>query len=184
MNRPAVFLDRDGTLNRDPGDRLWVFEPAEFVPVDGAFDAMARLTAAGWPLSIVTNQSCVGRGRASREQIDRVNAHCVGLAEAAGARIDGVYVCPHAPDEGCRCRKPLPGLLLDAASEHGYDLFGSYVIGDSHRDLLAGRAAGATALLVLTGKGAAARDRHPPDLTFPSVSEAVDWILSRARTEE
>ncbi|NNE43061.1 MAG: HAD-IIIA family hydrolase, partial [Gemmatimonadetes bacterium] len=172
------------TLNEDPGERLWVFEPEEFRAVPGAFGALARLTSAGWPMAVITNQSCVGRGKATREQVDRVNAHCVGLAEAAGARIDGVYVCPHAPDAGCECRKPLPGMLLEAAAAHDYDLFRSYVIGDSHRDLLAGRAAGATALLVLTGKGAAAQDRHPPHLTFPSVAEAVNWILSRARNPE
>jgi D-glycero-D-manno-heptose 1,7-bisphosphate phosphatase len=113
--------------------------------------------------------------------VERVHAELRRQAAARGARFDEVMVCPHAPDAGCTCRKPLPGLLLEAASRFGYDLFRSYVVGDSRTDLLAGRAAGARPLLVRTGKGAreAEHARQPAHLTFPSLAEAVDWILSR-----
>lgn len=175
--RPAIFLDRDGTLNVNPDG--WVSSVGEFRPIPGAFEAVSRLARAGWPLSVVTNQSGIGRGITSREAVDAVNGECVRVAAAHGVAFDGIYVCPHAPDEGCECRKPLPGLLLRAAAEHSYDLFRSYLIGDSHRDLVAGRAAGATALLVLTGHGEGARAHQPDDLTFPTIVEAAEWILAR-----
>lgn len=178
VGRPAVLLDRDGTLNTGPGEG-WVTEPESFLPIAGAFEAVARLNGAGWPVAVVTNQSCVGRGLATAAQVERVNRECRRIAAAHGAVLDDILVCPHDPGDHCSCRKPLPGLLLRAAEERSYDLFRSYMIGDSTRDLLAGRAAGATPLLVLTGKGERARAEHPPHLTFPSLVEAVDWILSR-----
>jgi D-glycero-D-manno-heptose 1,7-bisphosphate phosphatase len=178
-----VLLDRDGTLNHSPGEG-WVTEPGEFVPIDGAFEAVARLNRAGWPVAVVTNQSCVGRGLASAEQVERVNRECLRVARERGAVLDAILVCPHGPEDHCSCRKPLPGLLLRAAQERSYDLLRSYMVGDSPRDLLAGRAAGATPLLVLTGKGDRARAEHPPHLTFPSLAEAVDWILLRRPPEE
>lgn len=176
--RRAVLLDRDGTLNTSPGEG-WITDPADFRPLPGAFEAVGRLARAGWAVCVVTNQSCVGRGLASAEQVERVNRRCAEIAHAQGARFDEILVCPHAPEAGCECRKPLPGMLVAAAGRHGYDLFRSYMVGDSLRDLLAGRAAGATPLLVLTGKGERARPEHPEHLTFPSLAEAVDWILSR-----
>lgn len=178
-----MFLDRDGTLNVSPGDG-WVTDPGALRPIPGALAAVARLSRAGWPVAVVTNQSCVGRGVATAEQIERVNAELRRLAAEDGAELDEIAVCPHAPEDHCSCRKPLPGLLLRVAQERSYDLLHSYLVGDSERDLLAGRAAGATPLLVLTGKGERARKGHPPHLTFPSVVEAVDWILSRRPPEE
>lgn len=175
--RPAVLLDRDGTLNA--GTDAWITSPGDFLPIPGAFRAVARLRRAGWPVCVVTNQSCIGRGIATAEQVDRVNRECARIAKESGASLDGIHVCPHAPDDHCVCRKPLPGLLLQAAEEHGYDLFRSYMIGDAHRDLLAGRAAGATPLLVRAGKEDPEGARHPAHLTFRSLAEAVDWILSR-----
>jgi histidinol-phosphate phosphatase family protein len=176
-SRPAILLDRDGTLNLKGSGYVTAVD--EFQPVPGAFAAVGRLCQAGWPVAVVTNQSGIGKGIMTRAVVDEVHRECTRLAEEHGASFDGFYVCPHAPDEGCECRKPLPGLLLEAAKEHDYDLFRSYCIGDSPRDLLAGRAAGATSLLVLTGHGESARAQHPEHLTFPTVAEAVDWILSR-----
>jgi D-glycero-D-manno-heptose 1,7-bisphosphate phosphatase len=158
-----------------------VTDVADFHPLPGAFEAVARLNRAGWPVSIVTNQSCVGRGLATAEQIAAVHDACRRTARDKGAVLDGIHVCPHAPDDHCTCRKPLPGLLLEAADAHGYDLFRSYFVGDSLRDLLAGRAAGATPLLVLTGRDDGASARHPAHLTFRSLGDAVDWILARPR---
>ncbi|MGQ0720225.1 MAG: D-glycero-alpha-D-manno-heptose-1,7-bisphosphate 7-phosphatase [Candidatus Eiseniibacteriota bacterium] len=183
MTRPAVLIDRDGTLNQDPGERGWITAPEDFHPVPGALEAVARLNAAGWPVCVVTNQSCIGRRLASAEDVARVHRECERRARAVGAAFDGFHVCPHAPEDGCTCRKPLPGLLLEAAREHGYDLLSSYVVGDSERDMVAGRAAGATPLLVLTGKGTreAESAHHPSHLVFRSLTEAVDWILARPR---
>jgi D-glycero-D-manno-heptose 1,7-bisphosphate phosphatase len=177
MSRPAILLDRDGTLNDVPD--YYVKSLSEFVPVQGVFAALGRLFAAGWPLFVCTNQSGVGLGVVEPEIVGAVHAECARLAAEHGATFAGFYVCPHRPDEGCTCRKPLPGLLLTAAADHGLDLFRSYCIGDSLRDLQAGRAAGAMSLLVLTGRGEEARAEHPAELTFPSLVEAADWILTR-----
>ena len=176
MSRRAILLDRDGTLNDVPD--YYVKSLDEFVPIPGAFAALGRLFAAGWPLVVCTNQSGVGLGFVEPQVVGAVHAECERLAAEHGAMFAGFYVCPHRPDEGCTCRKPLPGLLLTAAAQHGLDLFGSYCIGDSLRDLQAGRAAGATSLLVLTGRGEQARAEHPAELTFPSLVEAADWVLA------
>jgi D-glycero-D-manno-heptose 1,7-bisphosphate phosphatase len=183
VTRPAVLIDRDGTLNQDPGEIGWVTAPEDFHPIPGALEAVARLNAAGWPVCVVTNQSCIGRGVASVEDVQRVHRECARRAREVGASFEAIHVCPHTPEDGCECRKPLPGLLLEAARAHGYDLLASYVIGDSERDMIAGRAVGATPLLVLTGKGEreSGAAQHPPHLVFRSLVEAVDWILARPR---
>ena len=178
-SRRAVLLDRDGTLNVNPPH--YVKSVDELEPIPGAFEAVGRLTRAGWGVAVVTNQSCIGKGIVSAAAVDEVNEACRRLAEAHGGIIDGFHVSPDAPGSDSPARKPRPGLLLAAARDHGYDLARSYTVGDSTRDLEAGRAAGTTPLLVLTGHGEAARREsgHPADRTFPSLAEAVDWILAQ-----
>jgi D-glycero-D-manno-heptose 1,7-bisphosphate phosphatase len=179
MRRPAVLLDRDGTLNTNLPQGVTRIE--EFDPIPGAFEAVGRLCRAGWPVSVVTNQSGISKGIVSRETVDEVHRLCERLASEHGGRFDGFYVSPDLPGSGSPRRKPRPGMIAEAATEHGYDLFRSYVIGDSFRDLVAGRAAGCTPLLVLTGRGRETRETndHPANRTFESISEAVDWILSQ-----
>lgn len=181
MKRPAVLLDRDGTLNVDLPEGVPRFE--DFVPIPGAFEAVGRLTQAGWPVAVVTNQSVIGRGLATQETVDAIHAECARLAALHGGRFDGFYVSPDPPGSDSPRRKPYPGLLFEAAQEHDYDLLRSYMVGDSARDLVAGRAAGATPLLVLTGRGRTtlAERGHPADRTFADLAAAVEWILSRAR---
>ena len=118
MNRPAVLLDRDATLNENPGG--WITSVEDFVPIPGAFEAVGRLCRAGWPVALATNQSCVGRGIATMEQVNRVHEECLRVAAENGVTLDGIFVCPHAPGEGCACRKPMPGLLLEAALTGGW----------------------------------------------------------------
>lgn len=179
VKRPAVFLDRDGTLNVNHPDG--VTRPDEFEPIEGAFEAVGRLCRAGWPVSLITNQSGISKGIVSRETVDTIHEHCRRLAAEHGGHFEGIYFATDLPGSGAPRRKPRPGMILEAAAEHGYDLFRSYMIGDAARDLLAGRAAGCTSLLVLTGRGDAARKEtnHPAAWTFPSLVEAADWILSR-----
>jgi D-glycero-D-manno-heptose 1,7-bisphosphate phosphatase len=179
VKRPAVFLDRDGTLNVSPEYYLTSLD--DFVPIPGAFEAVGRLCAAGWPVAVITNQGGLGQGLVAPEEVDRIHAECERLAAAHGGHFDGFYVCPDPPDSATDRRKPKPGMLFEAARDHGYDLFRSYMIGDTQRDLAAGRAAGATPLLVLTGHGADVRARgiHPAEFTFASLGPAVDWILDR-----
>lgn len=181
VRRPAVFLDRDGTLNVNLPRGVTRLEEFEAIP--GAFEAVGRLCKGGWPVSMITNQSGISKGIASREAVDAVHDLCRRLAAEQGGGFDGIYLATDLPGSGAPRRKPRPGMILEAAAEHGYDLFRSYMIGDTSRDLLAGRAAGCTSLLVLTGRGRAALEetRHPADRTFPSLVEAVDWILARER---
>ncbi len=179
MKRPAILLDRDGTLNASPDPYLTRVE--DFAPIPGAFEAVGRLCRAGWPVTVITNQACIDKGIVTRDVVDQIHGEFQRVAAKHGGSIEAFYVAPDLPDSDSPRRKPKPGMLLEAAQDHGYDLFRSYMIGDSERDLLAGRAAGATSLLVLTGHGeeVQARNAHPADLTFPTLAEAADWILAR-----
>ena len=174
---PAVFLDRDGVIIENRASYVRSVAEVRFIP--GALEALARLAHLPNPIVVVTNQSPIGRGLISREAVDQINAHVRRSVEAAGGRVDGVYLCPHRPEEGCECRKPAPGLLLQAARDLGIDLPASLVIGDAVSDVQAAVAVGATPVLVLSGLGG------PQDLlaarlgatvTLPDLASAVDRI--------
>ena len=143
----AVFLDRDGTINVDVG---WCGNPDLLELFEGAAEAVARINALGLLAIVVTNQSAVARGMFPEETVHVVNSALAGLVQGvSGARIDAFYHCPHHPTEGtdpaltrqCDCRKPMPGMLLRAASDHGIELGASFMVGDSDRDHLAAKAA-------------------------------------------
>lgn len=175
----TVFLDRDGVINADRVNYVLNWDEFKWLP--GVKSAVARLTAAGFRIVIFTNQSCIGRELITADGIDAINARMIDELTAAGGSIEGVYVCPHAPEKGdCDCRKPKPGLLLQAAEEMGLDLARSVVIGDSARDLQAGRAAGVGLnILVRTGKGAEHEKKTDarPDLVVDDLAAAVDYLL-------
>jgi D-glycero-D-manno-heptose 1,7-bisphosphate phosphatase len=180
----AVFLDRDGTLIVERG-YITVPEGVELIPGAGA--AVARLKDAGWKVFVVTNQGCVAKGMITEDELGLIHFRMISLLAAEGARIDGVYYCPHHPDGDqiqysveCDCRKPRPGLLERAAGEHEVDLSASVVIGDTLRDLEAGRAVGAKGVLVLTGHGAlTASGEHGADHVAPDLAQAVEWLLTQ-----
>ena len=136
--RRALFLDRDGTLIVDVG---YPRDPALVEPLPGAFDALRALQRS-WMLVIISNQSGIGRGLIAQHEADAVHARVVELFAGAGVTFAGAYYCPHAPEAACRCRKPAPGLLLDAARDLDLDLAASAMVGDKPSDLEAGRAAG------------------------------------------
>ena len=146
--RPALFLDRDGTLIEDVG---YPRDPRRVYLLPGAAGALARLARLGFALVIVSNQSGVGRGLFSRAEAEAVHAEVVRRFAGAGVSFDGAYYCYHAPDEGCGCRKPAPGLLLRAAAELGLDLGRSFMVGDKTIDAAAGAAAGCRGLLLGAG---------------------------------
>jgi len=150
-----VILDRDGVLNREAANGGWVGRPEDWVWEKGALEGLRLLTEAGLHISIVTNQSGVGRGVLAAENVAAVHRHMIDEARDNGCRIERVLVCPHGPDEGCRCRKPAPGLIEDAIAAAGVDARETVVIGDAPRDLQAATAAGVEAVLVRTGKGRA-----------------------------
>lgn len=151
MGLPAVFLDRDGVINRNRGDYVLSWAEFEFLP--GSLEALRRLAGLGWPVVVVTNQSPIGRGLVSSRTIADINRRMMALVRDAGGRLDAVYSCPHWPEEGCECRKPRPGLLLMAARDLGLDLERSCLIGDGAGDIEAGLACGCRSLLVQTGRG-------------------------------
>ena len=147
MKIEHVILDRDGVLNVEVAGG-WVLRPERWVWEDGAQEALAVLAGCGVTLTVATNQSCVGRGMVDLAAIEAVHARMIA---EAGVEFAGVFVCPHAPDEGCSCRKPEPGMLLQALG--GTSPERAVFVGDSATDLEAARRAGVTPVLVRTGKG-------------------------------
>ncbi len=145
--KPAVFLDRDGTLIPDPG---YTGAPDVVKLLPGVPDALRKLASASFRLVIVTNQSAIGRGYFSAEQVESVNARACEDLAALGVIIDAVYYCPHTPADECTCRKPRPGMLLRAADDLGIDLPQSIMIGDKPSDVEAGDAAGCRMSILLT----------------------------------
>jgi histidinol-phosphate phosphatase family protein len=169
-SRGAIFLDRDGVIIINREDYVKSWDEVHFVP--GAATAIRSLNQAGWPVVMVTNQSCVGRGIVTDAFVRSIHDRMLAEIAAEGGRIDSVYFCPHHPDAGCACRKPLPGMLHLAAAEHGIDLSKSYIIGDSLTDIQAGASAGVKGVLVRTGHGS----NHEPrvkDGTAPAIPVAV-----------
>lgn len=182
--RPAVFLDRDGVIIEHRDD--YVKSLAEVVFVPGALDALARLARHDTLIVIATNQSAIGRGLLTRHAADAINAHVCEQIAAAGGRVDAVYVCPHQPEDNCACRKPAPGMLLDAARDLGIDLGASAMIGDALTDVLAAQAAGVRPVLVLTGLGwRKTRELLPPELNHilkvPDLAAAVEHLTKEAQ---
>lgn len=156
-----IILDRDGTINEDSAE--FVKSPSEWRPLPGALEAIARLNHAGWHVVVATNQSGLGRGLFDVASLNAMHAKMHSMLAAVGGRIDGIFYCPHAPDEGCRCRKPEPGLFEQIAERYGMELTGVPAVGDSQRDLVAAVAAGCEPHLVLTGKAESFRDRPLPE---------------------
>jgi D-glycero-D-manno-heptose 1,7-bisphosphate phosphatase len=153
MTYKHVILDRDGVLNREAHGAGYVLEPAQFLWLPGALEALATLRHAGVHLSVATNQSGIGRGLMSVAQLEAVHERMQTDAARSGAAIDAVLFCPHAPDDHCACRKPAPGLIHAAIARSGISASESLVVGDDQRDLEAASRAGVSAALVRTGKG-------------------------------
>lgn len=179
--RRAVFLDRDGVIIENRTDYVKDWSEVRFLP--GAFTALRRLGASAYALVMITNQSGVGRGLFSLAQARDINRRLAKEVLARGGRLDGLYLCPHRPGDGCPCRKPAPGMLLDAARDLDLALDGSFVVGDALTDMEAAAAVKALGILVLTGRGReaiVARDPHGPRYAIaPHLSAAADYILAR-----
>src|SRR3990167_4245739 len=180
MGKVAVFIDRDGTINQETGyvDSFDRFHILPRIP-----DAIKRLNENNIPAIIITNQSGVARGYFTIDFVNKLHEKMGKELERKNCSVDGVYTCPHHPDEGCACRKPKPGMLLKAAREHNISLHRSYVIGDKIIDIKTAHSVGAKGILVLTGYGAEeiksvtkdSEDR--PDHVAPNLYEAVTWVL-------
>ena len=151
-----VILDRDGTINHDSDQ--YIKSPAEWRPIEGSLEAIARLTQAGFRIIVATNQSGIARGLLDTATLISIHDTLQRAAAQAGGRIDAFFFCPHAADSACKCRKPEPGMLLEVARRFNISLENTYMVGDTLRDVQAAAAAGAQPYLVLTGKGRQTRD--------------------------
>ncbi len=168
--KKAVFLDRDGTLIFDEG---YISDPEKVVLIPGVADALKRLSGAGFLLVVVSNQSGIGRGYFSEESSKAVNSRMEQLLAEESVRVDGIYCCPHSPEEKCQCRKPRPGLLLKAAAELGIDLSMSAMLGDKESDAEAGLSAGCGCNLRLALQGQAVRSAFPVVRSMPEAAESI-----------
>ncbi len=174
LSVPAIFLDRDGTIMRDVD---YCSDPKEVEILPGVVEALRRVRQAGFRIFVISNQSGIGRGYFSDSDYQAVAAE---VERRVGDNvIDATYYCPHAPDDGCECRKPLPKMVFDAARDHDVVLASSFFIGDKVSDLECGRSAGMRTILVRTGYGETA-DARSADFVAQDLSEAVSIIL-RAR---
>jgi D-glycero-D-manno-heptose 1,7-bisphosphate phosphatase len=178
----AVFLDRDGVLNVNRAD--YVKSRDELIPLPGAAEAVARLTQAGIPVFLISNQSGIGRGVFTEEALTDLTQHLIGHIESAGGMVHQAYYCLHKPDHGCDCRKPKPGLLHQAAQDHTLDLSNTVFIGDTYTDIIAGQAVGCTTILVLSGRGEKEIDKCKqagavPDHIAKDLAEAVEWLFQQ-----
>ena len=172
-----VILDRDGVLNREREQPVRSVEDWQWET--GALRGLARVVAQGARLSIVTNQSAIGRGLVAGADVDAVHEWLVGELRSMGTDVVGVFACPHAPDDGCACRKPLPGLVVDAVAASGVPVEQTVLVGDDRRDLDAAAAAGVRAALVLTGKGASVAPSVPNGTdVFVDLDAALSVLLA------
>ena len=191
--QPAIFIDRDGTINEDTG---YVSSPGELIVYPWAAEAVRLVNESGMKAIVITNQSGVARSLYTERTLGAIHDRLTRELSESGARIDGIYYCPHHPEIGdetyrkrCECRKPRPGMMIEAARDHQIDLAASYVIGDKASDINLAAEVGARGVLVLTGYGRETlrrRDRWPcePAIVADDLLGAVRQILDSARVSD
>jgi len=181
---PAIFLDRDGVIIENVDTYIRAWEEVKFIP--SSLEALRALNATAYKIVIVTNQSAVGRGLITLAQAHEINRRVVEVITRAGGRVDGLFMCPHAPQDGCDCRKPLPGLIIKAAEALSLELSHSILIGDAFTDIQAGQAARIpTNILLKTGRGlaqiqASQASNLPPYLIYADLASAAASIPGAA----
>lgn len=176
-----IILDRDGVINTDSDE--FIKSPAEWIPIAGSLEAIARLNEADYRVVVATNQSGIARGLFSMSTLNAIHQKMHAAAQQVGADIDAVFFCPHAADHNCDCRKPKPGLFREISERYGVALKNSPVVGDALRDLQAGYLAGCKPFLVRTGKGRQTEEKGglpPGTQVFASLAAVVDHLLSSA----
>ena len=170
----AVFLDRDGTINVY---KSYAWKIEDFLWIPEAKEGLRILSKTDYKIIIVTNQSGVGRGYYTKEDVERLHEWLKKECETLGIRIDGIYYCPHHPDEGCHCRKPKPGMIHQAAEELNIDLKKSWMIGDNPKDIAAGHAAGLKTIQVENKELREERTKTEPLKSVKHVKDAVNHIM-------
>ena len=176
----AVFLDRDGVINKYPGDRLYVTSLRKFRFLPGAKKAIALLSRVGFKIFVASNQAGVGKGTYSLKTLDAITAMMLEGIEQAGGKITKVYYCTHRKEAGCGCRKPKPGLLKKASREFKVNLKKAYFVGDTIRDVLTAHAVGAKSVLILCGKEKLSNQKNweaKPDFVFKDLLSAAKFLI-------
>jgi len=176
----AIFLDRDGVINRDPGFGDYIKSWGEFQFLPGAIDAIKGLNENGYEIFVISNQAGVAKGLFTQAALDEITRNMLAGINRQGGRIRSVTYCTHSTDEGCACRKPMPGMIKKATAGLDIDFKSTYFIGDSRHDVGAGKAMGCRTILVLTGKENPADVKNweiRPDFIKKDLMEAVGWVL-------
>ena len=182
--RNVVYLDRDGTINHDTAD--YIKSRSEFKFIPGSIEAVRLLTISGFTSIVITNQSALARKFISPAELGQIHAMMEDAIVAGGGKITDIFFCPHMPDDGCECRKPAPGLLLQAQHKYNIDLSTSIMVGDSAKDIECARNAGCgKAVLVRTGKYDEAEHilktkQIVADYTANNLYDAAKWILANS----
>jgi D-glycero-D-manno-heptose 1,7-bisphosphate phosphatase len=183
--KKVVFLDRDGTINRDSRDYIKSREEFEFLP--GSLKAIEELTANGFTIVVITNQSALPRKLISLEELERIHTMMCKTVQSNKGKLKDIFYCPHMPDDDCDCRKPAPGLILRAQSKYSIDLADAVMVGDSHRDIECGHTAGCgNTVLVKTGIHEKSVQRLAekgivPDYVAEDLYQAAQWIISNKK---
>jgi D-glycero-D-manno-heptose 1,7-bisphosphate phosphatase len=171
-----IILDRDGVINEDSDE--YVKSPDEWMPIPGSLEAIAKLNQAGHQVAVVTNQSGIGRGFYTEEALLQMHQKMQQLLENVGGHVDGIFYCPHHPDEGCDCRKPKPGLMHQVAEAFHSDFSDALTVGDSKRDIEAAHLVNCKAVLVRTGKGMRTLDYYPDWSLAPVYDDLLTVVNS------
>lgn len=185
--KPALFLDRDGVIIENRSNYVRAWSDVSIYPQ--AIEALIKVKPTGYKTIIITNQSAVGRGLISPEIAQEINLRLIEEIQSAGGRIDGLFMCPHAPHDNCACRKPQPGLILEAADSLSLDLSRSILVGDALSDIMAGQSAGVGKnVLVRTGRGGAQStialaDQIPPFLIYDTLADALSELIPLPRDQ-
>ncbi len=172
-----LILDRDGVINEDSD--AYIKSLAEWIPIPGSIDAIARLSRAGWTVAVATNQSGLARGYYDAATLESMHTRLRQLVAEQGGEVGLIVHCPHGPDDGCACRKPKPGMLLQIAAHYGTELAGVWFVGDSPGDLEAALAVHCQPVLVKTGKGERTLSKSLPanTLVFDDLAAVADQLL-------
>jgi D-glycero-D-manno-heptose 1,7-bisphosphate phosphatase len=181
----TIFLDRDGVINKDPGgwtehDYVTRWEDFHFIP--GSLEALKMLNSKGIDVIVISNQAGVGKGYFTQGQLDEVNEKMLKAIDEFGGHIKKVYYCIHKKEDNCACRKPKAGLLEEAIKKYRVDISNAYFIGDSYRDIFAGKSVGIKTIFVLSGKESQEemeRMGQKPDHIFKDLLEAVKWVIKK-----
>jgi histidinol-phosphate phosphatase family protein len=176
--RRAVFLDRDGVINRKAAEGEYVTRWEDFHFLPGVEETISSLKQADWSVIVVSNQRCVAKGLLTVAGLDLIHRKMREELALLGAELDGIYYCPHEEEPPCACRKPQPGMLLTAAQEHHIHLASSWMVGDSESDIEAGRKAGCHTIRILAGSQ---KDQGGADYIARTLPEAIARIIHAAK---